>query len=383
LSDVVTKDDTVSMERFSVVKLGFMALRSTLWRDPDFARHGRNSLIFQHAKQLFACLVEVLNEYSHDHVTSDEIMSPWPPRVFAASNGLVEDYFGEGISLPLNWKTLLRAENLKPRLDDLCSLLNGTLAEVIYALLSDAPFVELQESDDLLEQRKYKEGLHHALLHREDQVQCEEPCVYLPRSMVGKLLDATAERFDYVVVSEREQEEASGAQLPEVHDSADDDFIGPIDLPPTDDGDEHNSTLGDSQRKAVVRSSEAFDGSKSDTDAIESAEADRSSEQPTSAAEVEEQDEPCVFPPVSSCTKRQHSQDRPSAKGARSGRRGASPARKRPRSVRDSRAFTRRLRELASGDTVDMMVGSVPLSVLLGDVPDLVDDIAARSTPRK
>jgi hypothetical protein len=388
LSEVVAKDDTVLLDRFSLVKLGFMALRSTLWRDPDLASYGRNSIYIEHAKRSLACFVDVLDEYSHDLVTSDEMMSPWPSRVFATSNGLVEDYFGEGIHLPLNWKTLLRAEDVKPRLGDLCSLLNGTLVEVVHALLAGGPFVELQESDDLFEQKRYQECLHHALLCGENVMQYEEPFAYLPRSMVKKLLNATAERFEDILMREEGQDGARTEVL-EVP-SIENDFIGPIDLPPTDEEEDDearpSSSVVDSHESVTDGSADAKTFTNHDTEAIEGAIADKPSEKLSSPADVEEQDDPDLFPPVSSSAKRQHSQEKPTAQGARSGAgsrgrgHGVSPARKRPRSVRESRAFTRRLRELAQGDTVDMMVGSVPMSILLADVPDLVDDVAARAS---
>jgi hypothetical protein len=375
LEESVSKDGAVAMDRFSVIELGVKALGATICKDVDIDMRGRSHKISDHVGTAMDCLVSVLDEYSRSTITSDEMMSQWPSRLFSIENTVVPNYFDDASPLPLDWKFLISADHVKPETDRLAEMLHGSVDCVVDNLLQGAPFSQLETCLHLMENRRYRECLHCALLYFEDNQKRTDDYVYIPRSMVCKLLDATAKRFEEVLKVMRTEAE-------------DIDFVGPIDLPPYD-GDATPTFMPQHGPVGEEVATISVDGAVAHENATGTVgnEDAKGASWDTRPKLYDNDADDAIIPPVSTAKK----VARPSSKrerswhssltagtsrGSRDASHGRSPVRKRPKSVRESRAFTKRLRELLHGGTVDLLVGSVPLSYLLRDARDPVDDVA-------
>jgi hypothetical protein len=268
---------------------------------------------------------------------------------------------------------------VKTDTDQLAEWLGGSVDGVVDKLLRGAPFSTLETCLNLMECRRYRECLHCALLHFEEHLGRTEAYVFMPRGMLSKLLDATAKLVEHALKT----------PLSDVEDI---DFVGPIDRPPEEEDYISPSAPRydvEETAKNLVLAIDRNDGANAvvnSTDTINGDDATKTLWDATPLVNKEDFED-LAIPPISTAdrparppSKREHESYSTSAAGASRGRReaphGRSPVRKRSRSVRESRAFTKRLRELVHGrNTEDMLVGSVPISHLLQDLPSLEDDM--------
>lgn len=341
------------MDRFSATQLGLKALRATVLADDSWNTCAH---LLDHAYISLGCLVDVLDEFAHN--PEDQSLMNWPNVLFSDDSRVVADYFGKGIHLPLDWRNTLRAESVEPYIADLCATLSGTADDVMGFLLFGASHSEVEECRRMIERRLFRQYFLHAIGYRELSIELEddEPCVYLPRSMVGIVFSRVVQRF--VAISEAAKPKVQYQAVPQPlspcgREAAlgETEFIETIDVPPEETPIQIQPVINGSSKRERPHEGDATD------DRLQF-----------------ENDPPYVKNSVHYKRRRSTGPSRSYVRTPSSRSRATPPRKPTSRNVKDSKAFTRRLQDLAGGGTRDLLVGHVPLSILLQEVPNLVSD---------
>jgi hypothetical protein len=128
---------------------------------------------------------------------SSDLWWNWPAHDFVNKDGVVKDYFGEGIHLPLNWKENLSRSEIEPALNQLYSKVDGSLRDVVARLTDEAPERIREGVKDMLSKRQFRRCLEYALVWREVEHKpfVQETVVYLPEGNVRDVIEGCVRRM--------------------------------------------------------------------------------------------------------------------------------------------------------------------------------------------
>jgi hypothetical protein len=192
LSSDLLNQPFVMTERIPIEKLGLTVAREVI-RDDDYL--DRRDDVLQHVRAALDCLGEELDDLGRYQNQNEGAV--WPPAVFSNKWGVVPDYFGEGVDLPLDWVSSFRLEHTGTLLRDIGDCFCGSVEDVISTLLLDAPVFIRQQAESYLHERLFRDALILAIEWREEHLGSMEKlvCLYAPSGITDTILEGTMYRW--------------------------------------------------------------------------------------------------------------------------------------------------------------------------------------------
>jgi hypothetical protein len=166
-----------------------------LWRAGIPFGAGEENKIMNRTRGTLIALFSELNSLASTF--SSDPWWNWPAHEFAKKDGVVKDYFGEGIHLPLNWKENLLGSEIESALNKLYSMFDGSLRDVVSKMTDEAPERVREEVKDMLSKRQFRRCLEYALVWREAEHEpfAQETVVYLPEGKVRDVVEGCVRRM--------------------------------------------------------------------------------------------------------------------------------------------------------------------------------------------
>jgi hypothetical protein len=347
--------------RMSISQLGSSCIRGALWRAGIPFGADEENKIMNRARGTLMALFSELNSLASGF--RSEPWWNWPAHEFANKVGVVKDYFGEGIHLPLNWKENLSRSEIEPALNKLYSKLDGSLRDVVGRMTGEAPEHVREGVKDLLSKRQFRRCLEYALVwsEAEHEPYLQETVVYLPEGHVRDVVEGCVRRM---ALEDDDDDELDLANVPgnvefeEEVDEKDNSLRSPVDEPVLR---EENNWVRGGQLEPLP-----FDGSQPFGEALRTPESTVMTpagvNTPMTPADV------TTRMTVPGSKRSLDSATRDNVLHSAKRRKDDHLT----KNQRESMAFTEKLEALLKGETTfDVNVGKSTLSKLLRDAPDI------------
>lgn len=309
-------------QRMPIYQLCLRVAIEAVWQ--DIAIEERDEIL-EHIRVVLGCLVD---ELEATRTVSDHIS--WPHRIFAPDGLSVPGFFGDGLNLPLDWQSTFGSRHVEPVVFDVCELLSGSMREVLTGLVKGAPGYVQRDCLELLDKRLFRECLNQALLWKAQHLGDQEmdKLLFLPEGKLG----------DIVVRTLRRAMQESPLALTDTNEDTEKEIVACRDVQPLQQVPYRSHVAETPTESPIITSKEngkqlsAFDLSRS--------------EFKRPAKRFRNANYRQSYPPE------------PNEKYAYA-------------DLKESKAFTRRLEALVRGETIEMLIGDKPLSLLLRNAPTL------------
>ena len=176
----------VSIERFSLSSVCFMLSQHV-------AETAQNMELQDDILVQLKIALQTLVDYLDELGISLAKRTKWPSSNFSSDghSDTVHGYFEDGSGLPLNWLSSLQRYSTTKLITDLLECFTMPMEDSIGILLSDAPDTVREESQAYIDVRDSRRALLLALRWRQEAAK-EPPYIYIPRGMLGRMLQETA-----------------------------------------------------------------------------------------------------------------------------------------------------------------------------------------------
>lgn len=178
--------------RLSILQLGSSCIRGALWRTGIPPGANEESKIISRARATVMALATELDSLNREFRSKP--WWNWPALEFADKDGVVKNYFGEGVHLPLDWKQNLSRSEVEPAVMKLYDSLDGSLRDVVGRMTAEAPEHVREDVKSMLAKRQFRRCLEYTLMWREAE---HEPFgfVYLPKGCVRDVIEGCIRRM--------------------------------------------------------------------------------------------------------------------------------------------------------------------------------------------
>ena len=183
--------------RLPISRLASMCIRGVLWRGNIHHGPSEDEKIMDRTRATLMAMIAELNSLADCFRT--DLWRNWPAKEFVAGKeGVVKNYFGEDLDLPLDWKDYISRSEVEPAAMELYNELDGSFRHIIGRVLSKAPAQVKQDCEDMLAKRQFRRCLEYVLMWREAQHGSSEGelVVYLPKTSVRDVVEGCARRLD-------------------------------------------------------------------------------------------------------------------------------------------------------------------------------------------
>ena len=182
--------------RLSIAQLASRCICSSLWRDGIHPVTNEENLIMDRARDVLVALLAELKSLSA--ICRRGQWSSWPAREFVNVDGVVPDYFGQGLHLPYTWKDSLSQLMVEPAIMELYKQLDGvSLRQLVGRMTIDAPEHVKQDCRDMIARRQFRRCLEYVLMWGDSshEPSVAESVVYMPKRSVSDVVEGCVRKL--------------------------------------------------------------------------------------------------------------------------------------------------------------------------------------------